>query len=66
MGYMHHQRCEIARRSVRVKLADRGRQVRKVVIELFERHADGLQNRGGLEPEGSENITSSLKWVERY
>ena len=42
MGYMHHQRCEIDRRSVRVKLADRGRQVRKVVIEWFERHADGI------------------------
>ena len=66
MGYMHHQRCEIDRRSVRVKLTDQGRQVRKVVTELFERHADGLQNRGVLGHEGLENITSSLKRVERY
>ena len=43
MGYMHHQRCEIDRRSVRVKLTDQGHQVRKAVTELFERHADGLQ-----------------------
>ena len=42
MGYMHHQRCEIDRRSVSVKLADQGRQVRSVVTELFEHHADGL------------------------
>jgi DNA-binding MarR family transcriptional regulator len=66
MGYMHHQRCEIDRRSVRVKLTDQGRQVRKVVTELFERHADGLQNRGVLGHEGLENITSSLNRVERY
>lgn len=31
MGYMHHQRCEIDRRSVSVKLADQGRQVRSVL-----------------------------------
>jgi DNA-binding MarR family transcriptional regulator len=66
MGYMHHQRCKIDRRSVRVKLTDQGRQVRKVVTELFERHADGLQNRGVLGHEGLENITLSLKRVERY
>ena len=66
MGYMHHQRCEIDRRSVSVKLADQGRQVRSVVTELFEHHADGLQSRGVLGHEGLEVITSSLKRVERY
>jgi DNA-binding MarR family transcriptional regulator len=66
MGYMHHQRCEIDRRSVRLKLTDQGRQVRSVVTELFERHAGGLQSRGVLGHEGLETITSSLKRVERY
>ncbi|MEC8197859.1 MAG: winged helix DNA-binding protein, partial [Pseudomonadota bacterium] len=28
MGYMHHQRCEIDRRSVRVKLTEKGRHIR--------------------------------------
>ena len=65
MGYMHHQRCEIDRRSVRVKLTDQGRKVRNVVTELFERHAEGLQNRGVLGHEGLENITSSLNTFER-
>lgn len=31
MGYMHHQRCEIDRRSVRVRLTPRGREIRDVV-----------------------------------
>ena len=52
MGYMHHQRCEIDRRSVRVKLTDQGRKVRDVVTDLFERHAEGLQSRGVLGHEG--------------
>jgi len=66
MGYMHHQRCEIDRRSVRVKLTDKGCKIRNVVAELFSRHADGLQHKGVLGPEGIDDITRSLKRMERY
>lgn len=66
MGYMHHQRCEIDRRSVRVKLTERGREIRNIVAELFERHADGLKDKGVLGQEGLADITDSLKRVERY
>lgn len=66
MGFMHHQRCEIDRRSVRVRLTERGRAIRDVVAGLFERHADGLQARGVLGAEGVEEINSALKRVERY
>jgi len=66
MGYMHHQRCEIDRRSVRVRLTQQGREIRDVVAKLFERHAEGLESKGVIGPEGIENITSSLKRVERY
>ncbi len=66
MGYMHHQRCEIDRRSVRVRLTESGRKVRDMVAELFERHADGLQSRAVLSPDGIEDINGALKRVERY
>lgn len=66
MGYMHHQRCEIDRRSVRVSLTDKGREVRDVVAELFSRHAQGLQSGGVLGAGGIEEINASLKRVERY
>ncbi|MDU8912413.1 MarR family winged helix-turn-helix transcriptional regulator [Aestuariicoccus sp. MJ-SS9] len=66
MGYMHHQRCEIDRRSVRVRLTARGREIRDIVADLFARHADGLQGKGVLGPEGIEQITTSLRRVERY
>ncbi|MEY8830750.1 MarR family winged helix-turn-helix transcriptional regulator [Sedimentitalea sp. XS_ASV28] len=66
MGYMHHQRCEIDRRSVRVKLTARGREVREIVATLFARHAEGLEGRGVIDADGIEGITTSLKRVERY
>ena len=66
MGYMHHQRCEIDRRSVRVRLTQKGREVRDLVAALFQRHADGLETKGVIGPEGIDEITSALKRVERY
>lgn len=66
MGYMHHQRCEIDRRSVRVRLTEKGRSIRDTVAGLFERHADGLQTRGVLSAAGIEEINAALKRVERY
>ena len=66
LGYMHHQRCEIDRRSVRVRLTEKGREVRDVVGLLFARHAEGLRGKGVLGPEGIKSITHDLKRVERY
>lgn len=66
MGYMHHQRCEIDRRSVRVRLTPRGREIRDVVSALFERHAAGLQGKNVLTLDGIDEITTALKRVERY
>lgn len=65
-GYMHHQRCEIDRRSVRVRLTEKGRGIRDIVAGLFSAHADGLQERGVMDMAGIEDITASLRRVERY
>jgi len=66
LGYMHHQRSEIDRRSVRVRLTEKGRRVRGMLTDLFARHAEGLAKRGLIDPEGMENINQSLKRMERY
>lgn len=65
-GYMHHQRCEIDRRSVRVRLTEKGRHIRDVVNTLFARHAEGLENKGVLGVDGITDISDALKRVERY
>lgn len=66
MGYMHHQRSDVDRRSVRVSLTDKGRKVRDTVADLFRRHAEGMTDRGfiGLEMVG--DVNAMLKRLERY
>lgn len=65
-GYMHHQRCEIDRRAVRVRLTPKGREVRDVVTDLFQRHADGLQDKGVVGLDRLDDITATLRRMERY
>lgn len=65
-GYMHHQKCEIDRRAVRVKLTPNGRKICDVVRELFERHAGGISDRNILGDNKLEDINAALLRMERY
>ena len=66
MDYMHHQRCEIDRRSVRVRLTPKGREIRDIVSGLFERQSSELSEREILDTGGIDLIAASLRRVERY
>jgi DNA-binding MarR family transcriptional regulator len=66
LGYMHHQRSEIDRRSVRVRLTEKGRQVRGMLADLFARHAEGIERRALIDASGMDEINMSLKRMERF
>ncbi|MDP3194856.1 MarR family winged helix-turn-helix transcriptional regulator [Tabrizicola sp.] len=66
LGYMHHQRSEIDRRSVRVRLTEKGRHVRGLIADLFARHSDGIEKRGLIDASGMDEINMSLKRMERF
>jgi DNA-binding MarR family transcriptional regulator len=65
-GYMHHQRCEVDRRSLRVRLTAKGRTIRELVAALFARQAEGISARGILQAASLEDVTAGLKRMERY
>ncbi len=66
MGYMHHKRCAIDRRSVRVRLTPRGRELRGIVAALFERHAQGIGDRQIMDLSRLAEVNHSLRRVERF
>ena len=65
-GYMHHQRCEIDRRSVRVKLTAKGVDLRERVTALFERHAKGMDARNVITLDAMDEMNRTLRRMERY
>ena len=66
LGYMHHQRSDIDRRSVRVRLTEKGRKIRGMLNDLFGRHAEGLDKRGLVSGAAMDDINTSLKRMERF
>ncbi len=66
LGYMHHQRSEIDRRSVRVRLTEKGRRVRGMLSDLFARHAEAMERRALIDASGMDEINTALKRMERF
>lgn len=65
-GYMHHEKCAVDRRSVRVRLTDKGRKIREALSEMFARQADGLVAASTLDKESLGSVNTHLRVVERY
>lgn len=65
-GFIDHQRSDIDRRSVRVRLTEKGLEIHRIVAELFRRHADELIASDRLRAEGLEGMNRDLRSLERY
>jgi DNA-binding MarR family transcriptional regulator len=65
-GYINHQRSTIDRRSVRVRLTDKGQEVCKVVNDLYHRQLKSLQQVGGIASNDLESLNKALIRLERF
>ena len=65
-GYIHHERSEADRRSVLVRLTDKGELVRNMLGELFERHLGSLGPVGNVVDADLEPLNTTLRRVERF
>src|SRR5246127_121567 len=65
-GYIHHARSEVDRRSVLVRLTDKGEAVRAMLSELFRRHLGSLEAVGNVCGADFELMNTSLRRLERF
>jgi DNA-binding MarR family transcriptional regulator len=66
MGYLDHQRSRIDRRSVRIKLTDKGREVRDIVDTLYHKHVATVAQVGGIDGDEFAMLNKSLQRLERF
>lgn len=66
MGYIHHQRSRMDRRSVRVKLTDKGQQVADIIEKLYARHINSIETVGGIAKDDFKGLNKSLQRLERF
>ena len=66
MGYIHHERSSKDRRSVRVRLTDKGLEVRNVVEQLYKKHLHSIEPVGDLKQGDLQHLNKSLRRLERF
>lgn len=66
MGYLHHARSRVDRRSVRISLTEKGRDVHHIVSNLYEKHVRTIEPIGGINPDDFRRLNSALVRLERY
>lgn len=66
MGYLHHARSRIDRRSVRISLTDKGRDVHQIVSGLYDKHVATVEQIGGISPDEFQRLNLALTRLERF
>lgn len=65
-GYLHHERCNVDRRSVRIRLTERGSDVSAFVADVFRRHVARFLEQGPLDVGSSERMNAAMGALEQY
>src|SRR5579863_2601544 len=66
MGFLHHSRSRIDRRSVRISLTERGKEVHRIVAAIYEKHVKTVEQVGGIPGDDFARMNASLLRLERY
>ncbi len=66
MGYLHHARSRLDRRSVRISLTPKGKEIHDVVAQLYDKHAKTIEQIGGVSTEEFRTLNQSLTRLERF
>jgi DNA-binding MarR family transcriptional regulator len=65
-GYIRHQRSDADRRSVRVRLSEKGHEVRVMIEEMFNRQLSALEPVARLDADELYNVNEALTRLERF
>ena len=66
MGYLHHSRSRIDRRSVRISLTEKGSDVHEIVSSLYEKHVMTVEQIGGINSDEFAKLNMALSRLERF
>ena len=66
LGFLDHQRSRVDRRSVRIKLTDKGGDVRDIVEQLYQKHVRTVEQVGGINSDEFVTLNKSLHRLERF
>ena len=65
-GFIHHKKSKADKRSVRISLTEKGREVADAVAELYERHIASIEAVGGIDTEEFQRMNRAMQRLDRF
>ena len=65
-GYLHHARSKVDRRSVRISLTNKGREIHDIIDRLYDKHSRTIQPIGGISDDDFSRLNQALGRLERF
>jgi len=65
LGYIHHQRSDADRRTVRISLTPKGKEVAAIVARLYDRHIRAMEKAGEINAEEFGRMNQALQRLEK-
>ncbi|MET0170471.1 MAG: MarR family winged helix-turn-helix transcriptional regulator [Aliihoeflea sp.] len=66
LDFINHQRSRIDRRSVRVSLTPKGREIADLVGALYDRHIGSIEKVGGIGEDEFQQMNKALQRLDRF
>lgn len=66
MGFLDLRRSRVDRRSVRIRLTEKGAEVRDIIEGLYQKHVRTVEQVGGINAEEFATLNKSLHRLERF
>jgi DNA-binding MarR family transcriptional regulator len=66
LGYLHYVKSRIDRRTVRISLTEKGREVQDAIAMLYDKHAQTVEQIGGVSAQEFSLLNNSLSRLERF
>jgi DNA-binding MarR family transcriptional regulator len=65
-GFLRYSKSRIDRRTVRISLGERGKEIHALVAQAYGRHADTVEQLGGIQSGDFDVVNRSLQRLDRF
>lgn len=66
LGFVNHEKSKTDRRSVRISLTEKGKEVADIVAELYNRHILSIEQVGGIGAEEFQAMNRAMQRLDRF
>ncbi len=65
-GFLSYSKSRVDRRTVRISLGKRGKEIHALVADVYQKHAATIEQLGGIQADDFAAVNRSLSRLDRF